>query len=419
MSSPLLGTELVHAAIDAYFRDSSTTSFDPSQPMARLHESAIGADEIKAAIDCLLTDRVTQGPKVRAFEGAFAAATGSRFAIAVNSGSSANLLAMQALTNPATEHRLEPGDEVIVPAICWATTVWPLVQMGLIPVFADVDPDSFNLTADSVAAAISPKTRAVMAVHVYGNPCDLDALTQLCQERGLMLIEDCCQAQGARYRGRPVGGFGRIGFFSFYYSHHITTIEGGICVTDDPALADRMRIHRSYGWTRDVEDPAAWAALHPAIDRRALFVDSGFNLRMTDLQAAIGLVQLAKLEAFAARRRELAAWYKEALGSLSPALRFQRETPGGTHSWQNFSFVLEQDSRELMQFLEQRRIETRPIVCGNMARQPACARFPHRAAGRLTVADQLMRRGFSIGCHQYVGQEERRFVVNSIGEFFR
>ena len=202
----------------------------------RLHEPTFGEDEIAAAVDVLRSTQVTHGAKVREFERAFARNQMVAHGVAVNSGSSANLLLVSALTNPATVGRLLPGDEVIVPALSWSTTVWPLVQHGLVPVIVDVNPGTFNISPEQIERAISRRTCGLMPVHVYGNPCDMEALVDLAVSYDLELIEDCCEALGAAYAGQPVGTFGRGGTFSFYYSHHMTTIEGGMVVTSSPRL---------------------------------------------------------------------------------------------------------------------------------------------------------------------------------------
>ncbi|MBF0332211.1 MAG: DegT/DnrJ/EryC1/StrS family aminotransferase [Alphaproteobacteria bacterium] len=397
-------------------------SFDPANPVVRLHEPTFGAEEIDAAVECLLTTRITMGPKVKGFEADFKAHLGTTNATMVNSGSSANLLAIAALANPETRDALRPGDEVIVPALSWSTTVWPLVQMGLVPVIVDIDRDTLNIDPNEVERAIGPKTRAVMPVHVYGNPCDMDALTDICQRRGLTLIEDGCEALGASYGGTPVCRFGRVGTFSFYYSHHITTLEGGICVSDDFELAETMRILRAHGWVREVEDKKRWTDRYPDIHERFLFVNLGYNLRATDVQGAFGSVQLPKLAGLVRQRQALAAYWRDALARFRQFIAPQEITPKGDHSWMSFAIKLEPaapfTSAELMGWLEKAGIETRPIICGNVARQPGMKLYPHRAVGDLARADAIMDRAFSIGCHQGVDDAARAYVAETFARFF-
>ena len=216
--------EDVRSVVAGYWNGIQDSGFNDEDPIVRLHEPTFGPDEIMAALECMLTTRITMGPKVKAFEREYSQKFGWQHGVMVNSGSSANLLALAALANQECRDRLSPGDEVIVPALSWSTTVWPVIQMGLVPVVVDIDPKTFNIDPNEIEKAISPKTRAVMIVPVYGNPCEMDAIVDICKRRNLMLIEDCCESMGATYDGKPVGKFGRVATFSFYYSHHITTL---------------------------------------------------------------------------------------------------------------------------------------------------------------------------------------------------
>lgn len=295
--------------IERYSKAFHDFSFDVNNPIVRLHEPSFGGSEIFAATETLLSTFVTIGDKVKAFEKSYCDHLGYSYGISNNSGSSANLLAVAALANPLTPEHFQPGDEIIVPALAWSTTIWPLVQHNLIPVFVDCDIDSYNLDITKVEAAITPKTRGIMPIHVYGNPCNMDELMTLANKHHLVVIEDCCEAMGATFRDKAVGNFGRVGTFSFYYSHHITTLEGGICVTDDHELDRMMSILRSHGWTRQLDDKEKYEKLYPELDSRFIFVNQGYNLRITEVQAAMGLVQIPKLKQFVENRRETAAFY--------------------------------------------------------------------------------------------------------------
>jgi CDP-6-deoxy-D-xylo-4-hexulose-3-dehydrase len=414
----------IRAGVAAYCASSHHHhSFDPRDPVVRLHEPTFGADEINAVLECLLTTQVTMGEKVRGFERAFADAYGWRHGIMNNSGSSANLLAIAAIANPATEDGLRPGDEVIVPALSWSTTVWPLIQLGLVPIIVDIDPVSLNISPEAIERAIGPRTRAVMIVPVYGNPCDMDAITDICRRRNLILIEDCCEALGAFYDGKPVGRFGRAATFSFYYSHHMTTLEGGITMTDDFELAELMRILRAHGWTREVEDKARWHDRYPDFDKRFLFVNLGYNLRPTELAGAMGLVQLPKLAQFVNVRRANAAWFANRLSRFAEFFAFQRELPKAESSWFGFPLILKPNApftvAELTGHLNAAGIETRPIICGNIARQPALRHYEHRADGPMDNANAVMERAFSFGNHQAVDELSRNYVVERIDEFMK
>lgn len=382
----------------------------------KLHEPTFGEEEIAAAVEVMRSTNVTSGERVRAFEMMFAY---SRRNVMVNSGSSANLLAVSALCNPMMMDRLQPGDEVIVSALSWSTTVWPLVQNGLIPVIVDIDPETLNIDPEQVERAMGPRTRGIMPVHVYGNPCDMGALWE--RDCG-WIIEDCCEALGAEWQGEPVGNVGHVGTFSFYFSHHITTMEGGMCMTEDGEIAEMMRILRAHGWTRDLDDDSRYREAYPHIDPRFLFVNAGYNLRPTEVSAAIGIVQLEKLPGFVAKRRAAAAYLKDALAVYGQELRLQQETPGGKSSWFGFPIVVKDEAAfgaaELRGYLEENGIETRPLICGNIARQPGMRLWPHRVVGDLPHADKVMADGFSIPCHQDVGAEQLLHISAAFAKFF-
>lgn len=410
-------------ALEAAWRERAPRPFDPARPRVRLHEPTFGLEEIEAALECLLSTQVTMGPKVLRFESDFKARFGFPHATMVNSGSSANLLAVSALANPAFPERLRPGDEVIVPALSWSTTVWPLIQHGLVPVVVDVDEATLNLDPGEAERAVGPKTRAIFPVHVYGNPCDMDALTGLATRRSLLLFEDGCEALGARFRGRSVGTFGRIGTFSFYYSHHITTLEGGMVATADAPLAELARILRAHGWVREVEDRDRWLRAHPGIHPRFLFVNLGYNLRATELQGAFGSVQLPKLEPFLRVRAENAAFWRRAFEPFGDLLRLQEVPSGGESSWFGFPITVRPGAPfragDLTAFLESRGIETRPLICGNVARQPGLEPYPHRVVGDLARADRIMAGGFTFGNHQGIDAAARAYVAETVFSFLR
>lgn len=413
----------IHANINDYCDIAHRFEFDINNPVVRLHEPTFSSDEINAALDVLLSTHVTMGQKVRAFEKEFALKYEFGFGIMNNSGSSANLLGVAALANPAYKNGLKPGDEVIVPALSWSTTVWPLIQHNLIPVVVDVDPITFNIDPEQIELAISPKTRAIMPVHVYGNPCKMDAIQDICKRKNLILIEDCCEALGAFFDGKPVGKFGHLGTFSFYFSHHMTTLEGGICVTDDFQLSELMRILRAHGWIRELDDPKPYLEEFPDFDPRFLFVNLGYNLRATELQGAMGSVQLPKLDSYIEARRTNTYEFHKALTHLNEFFDFQEETSNGFSSCFGFPLVRKNNApfelKDLREYLNKANIETRPIICGNIARQPAMKMYEHRVFGNLKHSSNIMTNGFSFGNHQALGVSGRNYVVNKINEFFQ
>jgi CDP-6-deoxy-D-xylo-4-hexulose-3-dehydrase len=365
-----------------------------------------GADEVVAATEVLLSTRVTMGERTRAFEALWARRCGRKHGIMVNSGSSANLLLLAGLVETG---RLAPGDEVLVPAVGWSTTLFPVSQVGLVPVIVDVDPRTLNIDPASARAARTGRTRAVMAVHLLGQPADLD-------HDDLLVVEDACGAHGATIDGREVGGFGVGATFSFFFSHHITTVEGGMIVCDDDALADAIRSLRAHGWVRERSDRAALAAAHPEIDPRFLFVSPGYNLRPTDIAAAFGLVQADRLDAWVARRRQNHAEWCARLADL-PGVTVFPEAPGTTHAGFAFPILVDGDRAACMAALEASGIETRPISGSNLARQPAFARVPARTPVPLPVADAVHVAGFFVGNSHAFGPAHGERLADALGRW--
>ena len=380
-----------------------------------------GVDEVWEALDSLLSGRVTMGDKVARFEAAFASYIGVRHAVMVNSGSSANLLALAALTSDRAAAPLAPGDEVITPAVTWATTVWPIAQAGLLPVLVDAEAGSFNIDPEQIERAITPRTRAIMLVHLLGRPCAMDEIADIARRHELRIIEDACEAHGAMHGDRKVGGLGDVGTFSFYFSHHITTIEGGILVTDSSTIADAARALRAFGWSRDRSDADAIAAANPEIDPRYLFVSGGYNLRPTELQAAFGLHQLGRLDGFVEHRRANARYWTERISELGDQLVPQTEAPGSRHAWFAYPLTVAAaapfERADLVAQLEARGVETRPVMAGNIAEQPAMHGFPHRVAGPLPNARAIHRRAFFFGNHAAIGEPERAAIVDYLEDF--
>ncbi len=379
-----------------------------------------GEDEIAAALEVLARGPLTLGPRVADFERAFAREQGAFDAVFCNSGSSANLLSVAALGIPDAPGGpvLRPGDEVVVPAVTWPTTIWPVAQLGAVPVLADVSPRTLNLTTASVAAALSPKTRAVFAVHLLGNPAPIQELDRLCRERGLVLLEDACEALDAESGGRKVGTVGRFGTYSFYFSHHISTIEGGMVACRSRTDADRLRALRAHGWVRQMSPEARGEAeaAHPDIDPRFLFPEMGFNLRPTELQAAIGLVQLRRRGAFLRVRREAAAAWRDALAKR-PDLYEVVESEEGASPFA-LPIVLRRDGRlsrgAMAARLEGMGIETRPLVAGNVAMQPGLQRCAHRIGGALPGAQALHERALYIGIHPALTRGDIAWVAHAL-----
>ncbi len=398
--------------------------FDLVEPMPAdscpLSVPLYGAEEVSGALGTMLDQNVTMGALVREFEDEFARFVGTEHAIMVNSGSSANLLALAVLSSPSLPGALRPGDEVIVPAVTWATTISPILQHGCVPVLVDIDPQTLNLRPEDLELALSSKTRAIMPVHLLGNPVDMGPLMEFAAAHDLRVIEDTCESLGSSIDGRMVGAFGDCGTYSFYFSHHITTIEGGMLVTNDAGIADLARSMRAHGWTRDMAQREAFEAANPWIDPRFLFVNVGYNLRPMELQAAFGLVQLKRLDSFNDRRRSNAEYLLGALSGLSGHLEFVTEQRGGRSTWFGFTVMTRSGDvrRRLSAHLEERGIATRPIVAGNLAIQPAFRDNPHRTVGHLVGATQVGERGLFIGNHPNLSRAQLDHIIDAFQSFF-
>jgi CDP-6-deoxy-D-xylo-4-hexulose-3-dehydrase len=346
--------------------------------------------------------RFTMGPEVRAFEAEFAAALGTKHAVMVNSGSSANLIALSAaVVNPRID--LNPGDEVIVPAVSWATTFYPIHQLGLRLRFVDVDLETLNIDAEQVAAAITPATKAIFAVNLLGNPADLVALSELAQRHGLVLLEDNCESLGATLNGRHAGTFGLAGTYSSFFSHHISTMEGGLVTTDDEYTYQAAVSLRAHGWTRELP---ADNLIHPktgeAFDDLFRFVLPGYNVRPLEMSGALGREQVKKLPSLIEGRRRNAAAFVERFVSRDD-VRIQREN--GESSWFGFSLLL--DGRlsgrraDVVSALTTAGIEVRPIVAGNFTRNPVMRHLSASLPDALPAADRIHEDGLFVGNHHY------------------
>lgn len=394
-----------------------------------LNASTFDNREINAAIEVLKSGFVTMGNKCFAFEDEFAKYMGTKHAIFVNSGSSANLLALFAMVNSQCPNSingagpLKPGQEVIVPAVTWSTTIWPVVQAGLVPVLVDSDPYSLQMDVDQALSAIGPQTGAICPVHVLGNAVPTQKLVEAAQKHKLWLMEDTCEALGTKHNDQFVGTIGDIGTYSFFFSHHITTIEGGMIVTNNDQLAELFRAMRAHGWTRHLKNRAAVEQQYSDIDPRFLFINTGFNLRPTEINAAFGFEQLKKLEGFNNRRKDIAnIWIEEFAPLIKENKIVPMKTTKGTEStWFGFPVICEsKDLRiKFQNYLEKQGIETRPVICGNLARQPAFKNIKHRISGSLKGADMVMDQGLFWGSHPLMTEQEIDYVIKTVKGFFK
>ena len=393
-----------------------------------LNKNMLGSEEIEAAKAVLDSGNFTMGAQCRAFERAFEKHLDVAHAVMVNSGSSANLLAMFALTNPLVPAgdglppRIPVGSEIIVPALTWSTTIWPVIQIGARPVFVDCDPVTLQMDPKAVEAAITDKTSAIVIVHVLGGAVNVAAMREIADRKNLWLFEDTCESLGVKWEGRSVGSFGHLASYSFYFSHHITTIEGGMVVTDDARLAELLRAMRAHGWSRGMDDPAAVAAKYPGIDPRFLFVTTGFNLRPMEINGAIGLVQLKRLDGFNESRRRIALELDKGLASLAQSgdLSLITHDPRVTPAPFGYTVLCRTHAARdgLVRHLEAAGIETRPVICGNLVRQPALAHFDYGVSGDLAGADRVMDCGLYWGSHPDMSTEDVTYIVNTVKAYF-
>lgn len=391
------------------------------------------AREIQHLVDAGLDFWLTTGRFAAQFERAFARACGVRHAILVNSGSSANLVALSALTSPSLDDPLRPGDEVITVAAGFPTTVNPIFQNGLVPVFLDVELGTYGPIVAQLEQALSERTRAVMIAHTLGNPFDLAAVTAFVQRHGLRLVEDCCDAVGATYAGRPVGTFGDLATVSFYPAHHITMGEGGAVLTNVPALRTLVESFRDWGrdcWCEPGKDNTCgkrfgWQLgdLPCGYDHKYTYSHVGYNLKATDMQAAVGVAQLERLPGFVAARRANFAYLRAALADLTDVLLLPEPQADAEPSWFGFPILVREDAPfgrdALVQFLESRRIATRLLFGGNLVRQPAYRGLNFRVVGDLANSDRVMRGAFWVGVWPGLTEPMLEWVVDSIRTFCR
>jgi CDP-6-deoxy-D-xylo-4-hexulose-3-dehydrase len=407
--------------------------FVPGESAVPVSGKVIGAKELQLMVEASLDGWLTTGRFNAMFEERLAKFLGVKHLITVNSGSSANLVAFSTLTSSRLGDRaIKPGDEVIGVAAGFPTTVNPILQFGAVPVFVDVDLATHNIDASLIEAAISPRTKAIMLAHSLGNPFNLDVVTALCKKHGLWLVEDCCDALGAKYDGKLVGTFGDIGTLSFYPAHHITMGEGGAVFTNDPEL--KLIAESFRDWGRDCYCPPGkdntcnkrfcWKLgdLPEGYDHKYTYSHLGYNLKISDMQAACALGQMDRLEDFIAARKANFKYLKERLQGCVQFLHLPEATPNSEPSWFGFPVVLKDDAgvkrTDLINFLDQNKIATRLLFAGNLTRQPYMIGRNFRISGELKNTDTVMNQTFWLGVWPGLAKEQLDYVVDKLEEFF-
>lgn len=421
--------------VEAYAAAEATenTPFVPGQTPVPPSGKVVGAPEMKAMVDASLDCWLTTGRFNDVFEKRLAKLIGVDHLITVNSGSSANLVAFSALTSSKLGARaICPGDEVIGVAAGFPTTVNPILQFGAVPVFVDVELGTYNIDASQIEAAITPKTKAIMLAHTLGNPYKLEVITALCKKHNLWLVEDCCDALGSTYKGQMVGTFGDIATLSFYPAHHITMGEGGAVFTNNAQLKQIAESFRDWGrdcYCAPGKDNTCgrrfcqqFGTLPEGYDHKYTYSHIGYNLKITDMQAACGVAQLDRAAGFIAQRKANFAFLKSRLAACEEFLILPEATPGSDPSWFGFPITLREgtDIRrvDLLTYLDQHKIGTRLLFAGNLTRQPSMQGKTYRVVGDLCNTDIVMNNTFWIGVQPALTEEMLEFAASKIKQYF-
>lgn len=407
--------------------------FEPGKSVVPPSGKVIGATELQYMVEASLDGWLTTGRFNEQFEKELAEFIGIKHLITVNSGSSANLVAFSTLTSPKLGARaIKKGDEVIGVAAGFPTTVNPIVQFGAIPVFVDVDAKTHNIDADLIEAAIGPKTKAIMLAHTLGNPFNLGKVKALCEKYNLWLIEDCCDALGAKFDGKMVGTWGDIATLSFYPAHHMTMGEGGAVFTNNDQLITIAESFRDWG--RDCycapgcDDTCGnrfgqqFGKLPHGYDHKYVYAHLGYNLKITDMQAACGLAQLKRLPEFIEKRNANFEYLKNRLASVTDFIELTEPTENSTPSWFGFPVTLKETAGvsrvDLTKYLDQNKIGTRLLFAGNLIRQPYFEGIEYRVVGELNNTDITMNQTLWLGIYPGLGNEHLNYVAEKLEEFF-
>lgn len=428
--------KLIKLITEQYRDKFANQKFIPGESSVPVSGKVFDEREMLSMVEAVLDGWWTEGRFAELFERRLSRWLGTRYVAIVNSGSSANLVALSSLTSVKLgERRLKAGDEVITAAAGFPTTINPIIQQGMLPVFVDIELGNYNASVDSVAAAIGPKTRAVILAHTLGNPFEVDKMKELCKKNNLWLIEDNCDALGSMYGGQKTGNFGNIATSSFYPAHHITMGEGGAVSTNDPFLDKIAKSIRDWGrdcWCKTGKDNTCgqrfcWKLgdLPEGYDHKYIYSELGYNLKVTDVQAALGLAQLDKLDGFVQKRKDNFKYLSEHLKQFEEYFILPRCLPAADPSWFGFLLTVREDASfsrsDIIQFLQSKKIATRLLFAGNITKQPYFIerKLPFRCAQDLKNTNLVMNNTFWIGCYPGITEEMLSYTVECFGEFFK
>lgn len=417
-----MNKEFIFNAIKEYFKGQNNDTFEAGQTKINVGFPCYDSNEVISALDSLLDLNISQGKKVKEFEKSYSEYVGMDYGVAVNSGSSANLLALTSLVMSGI---VPKGSEVIVPAATFTTVISPIIQAGLKPVFVDVEMDTYNVSSKSIEAAITDATGLIMVVHSLGNPANMGEIMAISEKHNIPVFEDCCEAHGAAIDGKRVGSFGIISAWSFFVAHNMTTGEGGMVNTNDPKLYYILRSIREFGRLLDVDKSMERFGYTDEYlkdyDERYVFENIGYNVRMTDIAASLGIEQLKKLDDYNNTRARVAQDYTNGLAHHSEYLRMPYIPEGYFHSFYGFTILVNDAApftrKDIITYMESKNIETRAFMGGNLSIQPAYRELGIRIAGDLTNTNKLADDAFFIGCHPFLNDDAINYVIGIIDEF--
>ena len=409
--------------IEKFFAEKKKEEFVPGKSKVTVGYPVFDEKEVISALDSLLELRISQGEKVKIFEQNFSKYVGTRYGVAVNSGSSANLLAITALVKSGM---VKKGSEVIVPAATFTTVVSPIIQNGLVPKFVDIEMDTYNIDPEKIEKAIDDKTGLILVVHSFGCPAKMERIMEIARKHNLPIMEDCCEAHGAKINGKKVGSFGGISTYSFFVAHNMTTGEGGMILINNESLYDILTSIREFGRLKKYEKDKRFYYNDKQLkdyDERYVFTEIGYNMRMTDIAASLGIEQLKKLDGLNKRRVEIARQYTENLSKFNDYLILPKIPNNCFHSFYGYVIAVKENKffnrLDLVRFLEENNIETRGFMGGNLAIQPAYRNENIKVSGDLKNTNYILNNVFFIGCHPYISNKGIEHVIKVFEEFFK